>query len=193
MLPPADLERLRLLISSRSVRHGRFTLASGRTSTFYFNGKPTMLHPLGAELIARAMLAVAREVGATHLSGLEMGAVPLLGAVSALSSIEGTPIPATFVRKMAKAHGTGELVEGLGPGETLAGARVLLLEDVVTTGGSVLKAAAALRNAGGEVAHAAVIVDREEGGVEALGAQGIRLHPIFRAGDFAPSLTGSAA
>lgn len=184
MLSPTDRERLRILLASRSVRHGRFTLASGRTSTFYFNGKPSMLHPLGAELIARAMLGVAREVGATHLSGLEMGAVPLLGAVAALSSIEGTPLPATFVRKAPKAHGTGELVEGLAASETLAGARVLLLEDVVTTGGSVLKAAAALREAGAEVAHAAVIVDREEGGAEALAAAGIALHAILRAGDF---------
>ena len=184
LLPPADLERLRILLATRSVRHGDFTLASGRTSTFYFNGKPSMLHPLGAELIARALLAVARGVRATQLSGLEMGAVPLLGAVAALSSIEGTPLPATFVRKAPKAHGTGELVEGLAEGETLVGTRILLLEDVVTTGGSVLRAAVALRNIGAIVDHAAVIVDREEGGAAALAADGVALHAIFKASDF---------
>lgn len=188
MLSAPDRERLRILLAARSFRTGHFTLASGKTSTLYFNLKPTMLHPLGAELAARALLGIARDVRATHLSGLEMGAVPLLGAVGALSSIEGTPLPSTFVRKAPKAHGTTETVEGLGPGESLAGAAVLILEDVVTTGGSVLKAANAIRAAGGTAAHCAVLVDREEGGAEALAAAGIALHSVFRARDFSAAL-----
>lgn len=178
-------ERLELaaLVRARSFKTGHFRLASGRESNLYFNLKPTMMDPRGAELSARGFLRIARALDIHRVSGLEMGAVPAIGSLIALSSIEGPPIRATFVRKRAKEHGTQDLVEGLAPGETLEGEQVLVVEDVATSGKSILLAVEAVRAAGGIVAHAACIVDREEGGAESLAAQGIRLHALLSASE----------
>lgn len=181
----AERQELLGLVRERSFRTGQFRLASGRESSLYFNLKPTMMHPRGAELSARALLAIVRDTGAEYVSGLEMGAVPAIGAVAALGSAEGMPVKASFVRKRAKEHGTRDLVEGLGPDESLAGKPVLVIDDVATSGGSILKAAEEVRAAGGIVEHAACLVDREEGGAELLAEHGIRLHAVLRASDFA--------
>lgn len=172
------------LIRARSFRTGRFKLASGRESTLYFNLKPTMMSPRGAYLAASACLDVAHAEGAAYVGGLEMGAVPLIGAMAALSEGEGRPVKTFFVRKTAKGHGTQETVEGLGPGETLAGARVLVLDDVATTGGSILKAVDAARAARGVVEAALVLLDRQEGAAESLKEHGVRLLSILRAEQF---------
>ncbi|MBL8567091.1 MAG: orotate phosphoribosyltransferase [Hyphomicrobiaceae bacterium] len=141
--PPDARSRLIEIVRERSYRYGtEITLASGRRSLFYFNMKPTMLHPDGARLIATLILdrLAADGVDADLIGGLEMGAVPLAAAVTAVSSMEGRPIGAFFVRKQAKEHGTKSLVEGLAAGETMAGKRVVIVEDVTTTGGSAIKA-----------------------------------------------------
>lgn len=180
-----DTERLRDLIASRSFRQsGEFTLASGRTSTLYFNLKPTMLHPLGASLIGTAIARKAAELEADLIGGMEMGAVPLVAAGAVQSVAEGRPVPAIFVRKQAKAHGTQSLIEGLAIGESLAERRILLIEDVTTTGGSSLKAIAILRDAGAVVTDVLTIVDRQEGAREAFSDAGVRLHAMFRKSDF---------
>jgi orotate phosphoribosyltransferase len=113
-----------------------------------------------------------------------MGAVPVIGSLAALSEAEGRPLHTFFVRKAAKAHGTRELIEGLGPGEALAGKRVLVLDDVATTGNAILQAVAAARAAEAVADSALVLVDREEGASEALARDGIRLLSVFRARDF---------
>ena len=172
------------IIKRRSFRRGRFTLSSGRESEFYFNLKPTMMHPRGAFLCARAFLARIRMERAEYVGGLEMGAVPVIGSLAALSDVEGDPVQTFFVRKSAKAHGTRETIEGLGPNESLAGKRTLILDDVATTGNAILQAAAAARTAGGLIDSALVVVDREEGAAEALEPHGIRLLAVFRARDF---------
>ena len=179
-----ERETLRALIRTRSFKTGQFTLASGRTSTLYFNLKPTMMHARGAELAARGMLALARTIDAEYVGGLEMGAVPLIGSMIALSSAEGRPLESFFVRKKPKDHGTQEVVEGLAPGETLAGRRALLIDDVATTAGSTLIAVKAARAAGAIVTHAAVLVDRQEGGTELLAEHGVTLLSLFMASDF---------
>ena len=180
---PADLEsELLELIRARSVRTGRFTLASGRESDLYVNLKPTMMDPRGAHLCALARLARVPE-GTDNVGGIEMGAVPVIAALAAVSDIEGRPVKTFFVRKAAKDHGTRELVEGLGPGESLAGKKVLVTDDVATTGGSILQALAAARAAGAVVEDALVIIDRQEGGTEALAAQGVRLRSVFKGQD----------
>lgn len=172
------------LIRHRSFRKGTFTLSSGRESSLYFNLKPTMMHPRGAYLCARAFLTRARAAHAEYVGGLEMGAVPVIGSLAALSEADGTPVRTFFVRKAAKAHGTRELIEGLGPGESLAGARVLIVDDVATTGNAILQAALAVRAADAIADEALVLVDREEGALDTLGREGVRLSAVFRAADF---------
>ena len=171
------------LIRARSLRFGKFTLASGRESDMYVNLKPTMMDPRGARLCAEAFLARVPD-GIDYVGGLEMGAVPVIAALAALSDLEGRPVRTFFVRKSAKDHGTREMVEGLATGESLEGKRVLVVDDVATTGGSILKAVEAARSVGAKVADALVIIDRQEGGTEALAAEGIRLASVFTGDDF---------
>jgi orotate phosphoribosyltransferase len=171
------------MIRARSVRLGRFTLASGRESDLYLNLKPTMMDPRGAHLCARAFL-VRIPPGTEYVGGLEMGAVPVIAALAAVSDIEGRPVKTFFVRKSAKDHGTREVVEGLASGESLAGKRVLMVDDVATTGGSVIKAIEAARSVGAVVDDALVIVDRQEGGTEGLAALGVKLASVFVGDDF---------
>lgn len=176
-----ERDELRDIIRQRSFRLGKFTLASGRESDFYCNLKPTMMDARGAHLAGRAFLDVAADLGAGFVGGLEMGAVPLIASMAAISDIERRPVKTFFVRKKAKEHGTREVVEGLGPSESLDGANVLIADDVATTGGSILQAIEAARAAGAKVTDALVLVDREEGATEHLAKHGIRLHSIFRA------------
>ncbi len=176
--------RLRDLVRARSFARGEFTLASGKKSTVYFNLKPTMMTPEGAYLAARALLAEAWRVEARFVVGLEMGAVPIIAAVAALSHEAGRPVGALFVRKKAKDHGTRLTIEGLAPGESIAGERVLAVDDVTTSGGSVLKAIEAARDAGAVVEDAVSLLDREEGAAAALAEAGVRLSAILSAGDF---------
>lgn len=181
-----DRQRLYDIIRQRSFRQGgSFTLASGRTSTIYFNLKPTMLDADGARLIGAAVAGKAAAIGARCIGGLELGAVPIVAAAAAMSAVGGHPVAAVFVRKEAKAHGTQSLIEGLAEGESLAGRAVLLVEDVTTTGGSALQAAAALRQAGARVTDVVTVVDREEGAAEAFAAAGLALHPLYRKREFA--------
>jgi orotate phosphoribosyltransferase len=174
------------LIKRRSFRHGgAFKLASGRMSTIYFNLKPTMLDPNGARLIGAALAREAIRLGADYVGGLEMGAVPLVSATAAMSAVAGQPVRAVFVRKAAKDHGTQSLIEGLPEGESLAGRRVVVVEDVTTTGGSAMKAIMLLREAGATVDHLVTVLDREEGALEALREHAITHHALFRKSEFA--------
>lgn len=172
------------LIRSRSFRRGIFKLASGVESDRYFNLKPTMMTPRGAYLAARAFIDRINPEGVAYAGGLEMGAVPIIGALAAVSEIEGCPIKTFFVRKAPKGHGTQETVEGLAPTESLKGARVMVLDDVATSGGSIMKAIEAARLAGADVDVALVLLDRQEGAEEYLAERGIRLLSVFKASQF---------
>ncbi len=173
------------VIKQRSYRRGHFKLASGAESEFYFNLKPTMMDPKGGYLAAKALLEKIRTVpGVDYVGGLEMGAVPVIAALAAQSYADGQPVKTFFVRKQAKDHGTSEVIEGLAIGESLTGKRVIIIDDVATTGGSIIKAAEAARKAGAIVEHALVIVDREEGGTENLAAAGMKLLSAARKSDF---------
>lgn len=175
------------LIKERSFQSGaEMKLASGRTSSFYFNMKPTMLHPAGAHLIASLILDQLERDGinADMIGGLEMGAVPLAAAVAAVSASGKHPLPAFFVRKQAKEHGTQSLVEGLAKGETLNGKRVIIVEDVTTTGGSAIKAADAVAREGAVVARVITVVDRREGATEAFAKAGFDFKPLLTVADF---------
>jgi orotate phosphoribosyltransferase len=182
--PTADEDALYEIIKARSFGLRDIVLASGRPSTFYFNMKPTMMDPMGALYCGRTLLARVQAEGAEYIGGLEMGAVPILGAIAALSAQAGKPVRTFFVRKKAKEHGTREVVEGLAPGESLAGKKVLIVDDVATSGGSLWLAAEAVRELGGVVDAGLVIVDREEGAKEYLEERGMRLLSVLRAKRF---------
>ncbi len=183
--PVADRARLVEIVRARSFQSGKeMKLASGRTSAFYFNMKPTMLDGEGSYLIAQLLIDAVEDLGARWVGGLEMGAVPIASAVAALSPLRGKPMSAFFVRKQAKDHGTQSLIEGLAPGETLRGQRVVVVEDVTTTGGSALKAAEALRADGADVARVITLVDRQEGASEAFQAAGLDFKPLLTLADF---------
>ncbi len=176
--------RLRDIIHRRSFGYGEVKLASGRVSNFYFNLKPSMLDPEGAALLAQLTVDALKGERIDYIGGLEMGAVPIAGAVAQLSFMLGAPLAAFFVRKKPKEHGARLSIEGLMPGESLAGKRVVIVEDVTTTGGSAIKAVEAVREAGAEIAFVLTIVDREEGATEAFAAQGLEFRALFRASEF---------
>lgn len=183
--PAADRARLIEIIKQRSYMSGvEIKLASGRMSNFYFNLKPTMLDPEGAYLIGQVLVDALDGLEVDAIGGLEVGAIPIAAAAAAISFSRGRQLPAFFVRKAAKEHGTKSLVEGLVKGETLAGRRVVILEDTTTTGGSPLKAAAAVEAEGATVVRIVTIVDREEGAAEIIRAAGYTYAPILSLRDF---------
>lgn len=176
--------RLAEIIRTRSFGRGEITLASGRKSDFYFNLKPTMLNAEGAALLAEMTFDALKDQRIDYVGGLEMGAVPIAGAISQLSFLRNQPIHAFFVRKKPKEYGAKLSVEGLAPGENLKGKRIVVVEDVTTTGGSAIKAAEAVRDAGGEIAFVLTMVDREEGASEAFRNAGIDFRALFSAREF---------
>ncbi|HAM46481.1 MAG TPA: orotate phosphoribosyltransferase [Alphaproteobacteria bacterium] len=178
-------ETLQAIIAEKSFAMGKeMTLASGKKSNFYFNMKPTMLDPAGADAIARLVLARAGGLAVDYVGGLEMGAVPIACSVAVVSHNTGAALPALIIRKQAKGHGTQQRIEGVPPGEALRGKTILIVEDVTTTGGSLLDAVKVLRAEGAEVTHAITIVDRLEGAAQMLAEQGITLEPLLTADDF---------
>lgn len=187
MSKSASRARLSDIIRDRSFGFGEITLASGRKSNFYFNLKPTMCDPEGAALLAELTFEALREDRLDFVGGLEMGAVPLAGALAQLSWLNKHPIAAFFVRKRPKEHGARLAIEGLAKGETLEGKRIVIVEDVTTTGGSAIKALDAVREAGGDVVLVFTMVDREEGAAEAFAAAGVEFRSLYKASEFLKS------
>lgn len=186
-MPDVSAARARLIeiVRPRSFSTGGdIKLVSGRSSSFYFNMKPSMLFPESAHLIAVLILDALKGARIDYIGGLEMGAVPLATAVAVASHARGTPIAAFFVRKQAKDHGARKLVEGLAPGESLQGKRVVILEDVTTTGGSAMKAIEAVRAEGAIIDRVISVVDRLEGAAAAFQAAGIPFTALLTTTDF---------
>ncbi|MFY9250670.1 orotate phosphoribosyltransferase [Synechococcus sp. CB0205] len=178
-LPSTSTEQRQLLLellATRAYRHGNFTLASGRTSNHYVNCKPVSLSGLGLALLSAQMLELV-EPGAVAVAGLTLGADPLVSGVAQAAALAGQALDALIVRKEAKGHGTGAWLEGPLPE---AGSRITVLEDVVTTGGSSLKAVKQLREAGYVVERVVTIVDRQEGGLAAMQEAGLELRSLFQ-------------
>jgi orotate phosphoribosyltransferase len=180
----ADRSTLHRLLAERSARRGRFVLASGRESEFYIDVRLTAMSPDGLALIGPLALADIAAAGWSpdSIGGLTLGADPISYAISYASATTPRPIRAFTVRKEAKAHGTGKLVEG----PFRDGDRVVVIEDVITTGGSALRAATAIRAAGGVVLGVLALVDREEGGREALVAAGYEVRSLATASEILP-------
>jgi orotate phosphoribosyltransferase len=171
------------ILRERSFEQKRVVLASGRESDFFIDCKQTILtaegHALAGELLFD-LLAELPECDA--VGGVELGGCPLASAVSLVSFQRGRPLPALYVRKERKDHGSAKLVEG--DKSLFPGIRVALLEDVITTGGSSLRAVEALKTVGATVVGIAALVDRLEGGAEAIRAAGVPLVSLANRRDF---------
>jgi orotate phosphoribosyltransferase len=178
--------RLLDLLRRLSYVEGEVVLASGKVSNFYIDCRQTSLHPEGAWLIGKIFDSWFARLPYTPgaVGGMTMGADPLVTATSVISYENGRPVTAFLIRKEPKGHGLKKWIEGRG--DIANGAKVVLLEDVVTTGGSTVKAINACRDEGLEVADVFCLVDRQEGGAEAIGALGVKLTPIFTRKDFKP-------
>jgi orotate phosphoribosyltransferase len=177
-------ERLKELLRDRSFQRKRVILASGKESDFFIDCKQTVLTAEGHLLVGQLMLEAIRALPAqpSAVAGVELGGCPLASAVSLVSFQAGTPLDAVYVRKEAKDHGSKRLLEGNAQLEP--GAKVVILEDVITTGGSTLKAEEKLRSAGYVVTGVIALVDRLEGGREALEAAGLVVRAVYSRADF---------
>jgi orotate phosphoribosyltransferase len=175
------LERLRRLLLDRSVRRGDFVLASGKRSSYYIDCRLTTMSAEGQGLIGELGWRALRDAGwrPRAVGGLTMGADPVAYAVASASFGTDLVVDAFSVRKEAKAHGTGRAIEGC----FTAGDDVVIVEDVITTGGSAQRAIAAVEAAGGRVLGVLAVVDREEGGRAALEGGGLEVVALIRAGE----------
>ncbi len=186
MPEPDARPRLLELLRTRAFARKRVVLASGKESDFFIDCKQAVLSAEGHALVGEVMLDAIPRLAAGEpivaVAGVELGGCPLASAVALTSFTRGAPLDAVYVRKDAKDHGSRRLLEG--SDRLPAGSSVALLEDVVTTGGSTLKAAAKLRDAGHRLAGVIALVDRLEGGREAIEADGLRLVTIFTRDDF---------
>jgi len=175
-------EQLIRLLLDRSVRRGDFVLASGRRSTYYIDARLTTMSAQGLTLVGSMGLSAIRAQGwaPASVGGLTMGADPVAYAIAAASAGAPPVINAFSVRKAAKAHGTGRRIEGnLGDGD-----RVVVVEDVITSGASALAAVEAVQDAGAAVLGVLAVVDREEGGAARITSQGIEVVVLTTTTDF---------
>jgi len=166
------------LLKRDAYKKGEFTLSSGKTSEHYVNCKPVTLTGRGLTLTSLLFL---EHIDTNAVAGLTLGADPLVSGVAVVSALDKSLIDALIVRKEPKGHGTGAWIEGPVLSE---GSKVTVLEDVVTTGGSAIKAAHKLRDAGYVVERVVAIVDRQEGGLEAMKDEGLELKSLFTLEDF---------
>ena len=178
-----DLTSLRQLLldlfCELAYKEGDFVLSSGQRSSYYINGKQVTLHPQGALAIGRLLLSLLPSE-TKAVAGLTLGADPIVSAVSVISALENRPIPALIVRKESKGHGTMAYIEG----PTLPeGAQVVVLEDVVTTGQSAMKAVERLKDAGYQVEQVIALVDRQQGGAEFYQSVGLKFQAVFSISD----------
>jgi orotate phosphoribosyltransferase len=181
-----DHEALVALLTERSVKRGQFTLASGRESEYYIDARLTTMSPEGLALIGRLALSALRESGwaVDAVGGLTLGADPISYAVSYASAGSDKPLRAFTVRKEAKSHGMGRQIEGpFRPGD-----RVAVIEDVITTGGSALRAIEAVHAAQGVVSGVLALVDRGEGGRQRIEETGVMVISLVTAADIVKAL-----
>lgn len=170
-------KRLALLLHRLSYVEGEVTLTSGKKSSYYFDCKQTALHPEGSYCIGKLFLSMLAGRDLDGVGGMTLGADPLVSAVTLLSHLDNCPLPGFIIRKQPKGHGTNQYLEGLRNFEP--GMKVAVLEDVVTTGGTLVTACERVRDAGLEVASVLCVLDRQEGGAENLARAGFSLEAIF--------------
>lgn len=176
-----DRQALIALMREKALKFGDFTLASGKKAKYYLDGKQVTLDPVGARLIGDGLLELIQAGPLPHaVGGMSIGADPITAAVITMSAVRGTPLRGFMVRKESKGHGTNQFIEGpVKPGETC-----VVVEDVVTTGGSSLQAIERIEAFGMKVAGVLAIVDRMEGGAEAFRAKGYPFASLLSIRDF---------
>jgi orotate phosphoribosyltransferase len=176
-----DKQALISLFRHKALRFGNFTLASGKRASYYLDGKQVTLEPNGARLVAEGILDLLDEDNMpAAIGGMSIGADPITAAVVAMSAVRGTPIAGFMVRKESKGHGTNQYIEGpVQPGDT-----AVIVEDVVTTGGSSLTAIQRATDFGLTVTGVIAIVDRMEGGAEAFAEHGHPFSSLLTIRDF---------
>ncbi len=183
--PSTEIEELRAILARQSILRGDFTLTSGQRSQYYCDTKATVLSPRGARLCGRALFALLRDRDIEAVGGLALGAVYLATAVAIASDEAGQPIYGFAVRRDAKGHGTQTRIDASwhpdGRPLVVAGRRVAVVDDVVTTAGSTLEAIDAVQAAGCEVIAVAAVLDRQAGGAERIRARGLPFAALFRA------------
>jgi orotate phosphoribosyltransferase len=176
-----DRDALVALVRHKALRFGQFTLASGKKATYYLDGKQVTLDPAGALLVAEGILdLLAAGPLPAAIGGMSIGADPITSAVVTMSAVRGTPLRGFMVRKEPKGHGTNQYVEG----PVLPGEAVVIVEDVVTTGGSSLLAIERVEAFGLKVARVMAIIDRMEGGAAAFAQRGYPFSSLLSIRDF---------
>jgi orotate phosphoribosyltransferase len=175
----SEKERLKKLLAKHGLSFGDFVLSSGKKSHYYLDVRKVSTLPEGAFLLAKILLSMLAEDEVQALGGPTIGADPIAGAVAAVSFLEGRQMPTFLVRKEVKAHGATRAIEG----NLQKGWKVAILDDVVTTAGSILSAARAVEEAGCVVVRTLAVVDREEGGAEEIRRAGYRFDAIVKASE----------
>jgi orotate phosphoribosyltransferase len=176
-----DKQALITLVRQKALKFGQFTLASGKKATYYLDGKQVTLDATGARLVAEGLLdLLAADAMPAAVGGMSIGADPITAAVVTMSGVRGVPLVGFMVRKEAKGHGTNQFVEGpVKPGDT-----AVIVEDVVTTGGSSLLAIERAEQFGLKVVGVLAVIDRMEGGAQAFAARGYPLRSLLTIRDF---------
>jgi len=173
-------ERLKEIIKSKALRFGDFVLASGRKSNYYLNGKMVTLQSEGLGLAAELIFDIVKEFNADAIGGPTLGADPIVGAILSVAYRNNFKLDGFIVRKQSKDHGTKSLIEG----PLKEGSTVVLLEDVVTTGETLIKAAKAVKNYNCEIIAMVCLIDREEGATDNIAKEGYKFIPLFKRRDF---------
>jgi orotate phosphoribosyltransferase len=168
--------RLKALLKKEALKKGRFVLSSGKISDYYLDGRVITLTPEGAYLVANIILELIKDKNIHAVGGPTLGADPIVGAIAVLSHLKNLPLKTFIVRKNAKDHGTKRQIEGPALKKN---SRVILVDDVATTGKALIESRQALRQGGIRVIEAIVIVDRNEGARENLAKAGLKLKAIF--------------
>ncbi len=177
-------EQLFTILKSLSVITGKeFKLASGKTSNFYIDARLTTLYPESSWLIGNIFFDMLQDYDVEAVGGYSIGADPIVTAIALVSHLRYRPLPAFIIRKEAKEHGTGKIIEG----NFKNGLKVALFDDVITSGGSIIKGIETVRQAGGVVKAVMAVVDRLEGGREAIEKKGVPFISIFTRNDFIKS------
>lgn len=180
-------QKLKEVIQDRSLSVGKFKLSSGKESNYYFDMKPTMMDPIGAALIADQILSELENIEYDYIGGLELGAVPIVSSTVALNGIRGINKKGFIVRKKAKEHGTKNTIEGLTEGENLKNKRIVIVEDVTTTGNSAAQVLSSCSAEGAVVVAVISVVDRETGAADFFQPYGVEFKSLFKASEFEKS------
>ena len=183
-----DRQRLIELFRQQALKFGEFTLASGQKSSYYLDGRLITLHAEGLRLIAQGVLETLADIDFAAVGGMSIGADPIVGGILTVAAERGRPLLGFLVRKAAKEHGTKRAVEG----PVQPGSKVVIVDDVITTGGSSLQAIDHVQEMGCKVVGVVGVCDRLQGGAEAFAARGIRFQSLLTIRDLGIEPTGFA-